>query len=248
MEVRLRGQPSQDRTIRPKMSAYPDLKNKWADKTIDSRLCSLLKFLVLGLGLLAITLLVLLNAWQNQEGPQLNFRIRKVLIEEKVSYSDMLNYAADYNGGQITTASTGKTAFFSSLLNPNENPAEKVLSDDNSKGNCWGFESSSGTIGISIAKMIYPLHFTVKHHNLVNFDSAPHDFCVYRGTSELLGCYEFSIYRGTPSPEFTQTFECLQNCNKPTKDFTFSVNSNHGGKYTCVYQILIHGDPIDLSY
>ena len=250
MEVRLRAQPSQERSLRAKPSAYPDLKNKWADRSAESGLCSLLKFIVLSIGLFSIFLLVLFNAWQRIDSPPVLYRTRKLVIEDKISYSELLNYAEDFNGAQIFNAEPSTKTFIESILNPLDNAPNKVLSSDNSKGNCWGFEGSRGTLGIRIAKPIYPLHFTVRHANLVNFDSAPRNICIYRASEddELLGCYEFYISKGTASPEFMQTFECQHNCNKATQEFIVKIHGNHGAGHTCVYQISIHGDPVELSY
>ena len=165
-------------------------------------------------------------------------------------HSELINYAADFNGAEILSAEPVSKTLLEAVLNPTENIPQKVLSPDNYKGNCWGFEGSRGSIGVKLKKPIYPLHFSIKHANIVPFDSAPKHFCVYRVSEdkELLGCYDFFISKGSPNPEFTQIFECLQNCNKPSQSVLFQFYTNHGASHTCIYQLLVHGDPISLSY
>jgi hypothetical protein len=249
MEVRLRSQPNQDR-IRVNPSAYPDLKNRWADRSVESDLCCILKGVVLCIGVVSIGLLVLVNSWQNIDAGPVTYRTRRIVIEEHLDSSDLVNYAADFNGAKIIRMQNFSKSVIEAIFSYNENNPEKVLSSDNTKGNCWGFPGSQSMIGITLVAPIYPLHFTFKHVNVVDFDSAPRHICVHRASSteELLGCYDFFLYRGTPSPEFTQTFKCLTNCDKPTQDFLFKILDNHGAQYTCVYQILVHGDPIGLTY
>jgi Sad1 / UNC-like C-terminal len=243
MEARIRSQPKQDRY---KIANYSDLPNKWAKDRSDFDYCWVFKYIILLIGLFSIVISVYLNAWLSIENPQVKYRVKNINIEENISYSDFINYAADYNGAKVIAYEPFTKKVFNFGVKSSENVAEKAISSDNSKGNCWGFDGAKGSILIKLQQPIFPKHFTFKHANLANFDSAPKRICVNRG-SDLLGCYEFYIAKGTPSPEFSQTFPCMQNCNKQTSEFSFVINSNHGGDFTCVYQILIHGDPITLT-
>ena len=174
-----------------------------------------------------------------------------MIIEDKKYFSELINYAADFNGAVIVKAEPLPASFTEILFNSKENSPEKVLSSNNFKGNCWGFQGNNGEITIKTAKSIYPQHFTIIHTNSVNFDSAPRKICVYRvfqAKEALLSCFDFFIPKGLSKADFIKTFECETNCFEKTSEFKFKILSNHGSDFTCVYQILIHGEPITLSY
>jgi hypothetical protein len=249
MEARLRLQPSQERPSRLRSSTASLSKSKPPLSFPSFSLCSLLKTMLLCLGLISLFLLLLLNAWQSQDRPLPTYHSRSVTIEERKTYSDLINYAADFNGATVIDYSPKDTkSLFESFFASTDNSPTQILSSDNAKGKCWGFAGNSGMVSIRILKPIYPLHFVVKHINLSQFESAPREFCVYRREQKevLLGCYEFFLAKAKPNPEFTQVFNCIYNCNTPATSFTFKVLGNHGGDFTCVYQVMITGDPVSL--
>lgn len=248
MAIRYRGPGNEYRLVNngdiERLSIKPDVDS------FGDFLCNILKVIVLVIGISSIGVLVLLNIWQNYEQSRFDYKTKAIVIENKIEFSDMVNYAADFNGAKIVYEDEGPQKILMGFVRKADNGPEEILSGDNEKGNCWSFKGNSAEISIRVQKKIYPKHFVVKHANLASFDSAPRNFCVYRKDfkMELLGCYEFFLNKGKPNPEFSQVFACKENCNKPSDLFTLNFTSNHGSEYTCVYQFLIHGDPISLSY
>ena len=220
-------------------------------KLLDySSFCSVLKVIVFLIGVFNIVVVFLINTWQISDPVSVTYVRTPIIIEERKTYSDLVNYAADYNGALIVKTHETQSEWSKILKFQKDNPPDYVLNQDNSKGKCWGFDGNKGFVQIKTQKKIYPQHFTFKHSNLINFDSAPKEICIYSAQENeiLLGCYEFFLSKARPDPEFVQTFECLDHCEKPADEFKFEINSNHGSEITCIYQILVHGEPAQFTY
>ena len=249
MEIRQRAQPSQFRGFN-----YNDCevyKLRFSGDGQSSSFCSVLKLAIFVFGLFNLFLVLVINSWKQIEPPSVVYSRNILTIEEYKSYSDLVNYAADFNGAVVTkTHQEEYVDFFKYVINQGQNAPENAISLDNNIGKCWGFDGHKGFLHIKLQKPIYPLHFTIKHTNSINFDSAPKEFCLYRLEEFpiILGCYDFFLSKARPNPDFTQTFPCLSNCDKPAQNIKLEILSNNGGEVTCLYQILIHGDPITLNY
>jgi hypothetical protein len=214
--------------------------------------CAFLKVIVFLIGIINLGLVFLINCWQSSEPSSIGYVRTPITIEERRTFSDLINYAADFNGAEIIKTHQEQVKILGFFFKSDENPPELLLNPDNSKGKCWGFEGHKGFVQIKTKKKVYPQHFTFRHCNLINFDSAPREICVYRVEDDedqvFLGCYEFILSKARPDPEFVQTFSCLSNCEKPGQVFKFEVSSNHGAEVTCVYQIEIHGEPAQFGF
>lgn len=250
MEIRSRAQPSQSRSFFNNDLEIYKLGTFSVKKEAKS-FCSLLKLMVFLFGLGNLVLVLAINSWKQIEPPVVSYSRTLLTIEDYKSYSDLVNYAADFNGAVVVRTHEKDFAdFYKYVFNKGMNGPENALSSDNSIGKCWGFDGHKGFLEIKLQKPIYPLHFTLKHTNSISFDSAPKEFCIYRQEEFpiILGCYDFFLSKARPDPDFTQTFPCLSNCEKSTQTLKLEILSNHGGGSTCLYQILIHGDPVELSY
>lgn len=204
------------------------------------------------LGLLGLTVLMCQNIWLLQDYSErtrpVDIKVNELIIKESQSTRDYINYAADYNKAKVilseTTPSLNKS--FQSLFKTVNTP-ESALSDENHPGNCWAFYGDRGHITIQLAESIYPMHFSLVHATLAEYHTAPSHFCIFsiNKGQNLLGCYDFDL--GAKMNVFKQTFKCISNCEIPSKKYRLVIDSNYGSERTCLYQLQIHGEPLDLT-
>ena len=170
------------------------------------------------------------------------YEIKEVSVQEDLTLNGLIDWAADYNGAKIIYSQTSPSYYGLGGELIKLNSPELILSEDNSKGNCWAFNGNRGQVTIELASAIKPTSFTLKHFNTPDYFSAPKFFCVYNPEHNFnYGCYEFLLEHPF---SFTQNFKCQENCSVSSSVFRVQVTSNQGSRNTCLYQVQVHGSKV----
>ncbi|CAG9311310.1 DMC1_2 [Blepharisma stoltei] len=166
-----------------------------------------------------------------------------IKYQEEQSLDDYINYAALKNGAKIIEEYSS-LGFYTALGPSQYNKREMALSDDNSPGVCWGIKGSKGYLGIQLQYDILPLHFSIRHINIVDYLNAPKEFSVYsieKSHCYLLGSYTFDLSIHGEKRRPWDIFPCQYRCDSLINALVLHVKSNNGGNNTCVYQFGVHG-------
>lgn len=166
-----------------------------------------------------------------------------------------------YSGGQVLATSKSestslisraarvlKSVFLFGSMHRNPNI---VLTPGVYPGQCFPFPGSTGYIVISARFPIYLKSITIDHALEYLLDdqdlqSSPKDLEVFmydlatKSNQEKLAEFRFPAKgRGTSS---AKNFLVTRLSDVPSRFFNISWSSNHGGAYTCIYRIRLHGD------
>jgi hypothetical protein len=195
---------------------YPDLTNAWAPSANPRKSKwpkAFQKSAALGVLLLLAWMLV------GREAPQVQTKVRVVEVLQSVyapEDTQLINYAADFNGATILSSSPPIHGVFSRLSSNND--VSLLLSESTEPGNCWGFYGSSGYAEVRLARSIQVTKFSMKHVNVrarqhLTYSNAPQHFEVYGDSSFLsqcllLGSYKFHFSVEGDSRRPTQVFSC----------------------------------------
>ncbi|XP_034473640.1 SUN domain-containing protein 1 [Drosophila innubila] len=160
-----------------------------------------------------------------------------------------VNYAADELGARIIhvlAKPIGGSNILKTVLGLdfNANPPINLLRSVVTPGSCFGFQGSSATVSIRLAKTIIVEEIALTHvpkemTPMVSVDNAPKDFEVYglqsNGKKELLGQW---TYENAPKKR-TQTYKV--NNNNAIQNLVIIFSSNHGANSTCIYGVEVFG-------
>ena len=109
------------------------------------------------------------------------------------------------------------------------------------------FETSDVYVTISLYAPIIVTHVTIEHINrelVLNWNSAPKEFVVYGSNNQgfndpkVLLTETFDI-----NGHYLQTFETSVQSKRSFQYIKFSISSNYGSEYTCIYRLRVHGIP-----
>ncbi|KAA1100657.1 hypothetical protein PGTUg99_033571 [Puccinia graminis f. sp. tritici] len=126
-----------------------------------------------------------------------------------------------------------------------------VLISDLSLGTCWSFSGERGQIGIQLARVIHVTGITISHVSrglAYDIRTAPNKFELWglgfdgEESLDLLcaGAYDINTAQNV------QYFEVSSTKTRIYSKVLVKIRSNHGNHdLTCVYQIKIHGEPLE---
>lgn len=128
-------------------------------------------------------------------------------------------------------------------------------------GHCFAFDGARGNITLRLPTLIHVEEVHLDHvppQLLPSSKSAPHRFSVYIDDCNSIGCHRRVDYAFPPSvpvgnfefsypQEVGSTFVLRHHAARPiqgTRRIRFEFLSNHGGEYTCIYRLRVHGSRV----
>lgn len=156
---------------------------------------------------------------------------------EKTNDSNLIDFASANAGGRIIK---GKSS--SSLK---QNPIDLLISDNNSPGQCWGFEGHTGWAYIELPQTILLNSFEIIHLNSLDYSSAPKNFQLsgIEKNGEMKKVFSGILDMTIKSESRKSSFLFEASEGLSFSSILLNITSNHGGKQTCVYQLKVHGQP-----
>jgi len=227
---------------------YSDLKNVWAPSAHakKNKVSQMLRCFTMGVILTFASMFI----WLEYSRTHTQVRVVEVLQPVYIiDDSQLINYAADFNGAKILSSSAPYHAILSNLSSYND--VQLLISESVDPGSCWAFDGDKGYAEIKLALPIQVTKFTVKHRNTIKYTNAPQNFAVY-GDSLMfnecvpLGSYSYQFSIDGDSRKTTQVFECNDpNCRFVVGSVRLEIYSNYGADATCVYNFGVHGEARD---
>lgn len=133
-------------------------------------------------------------------------------------------------------------------------PAEAAISKSTNPGDCWAFRGDTGVLTVQLFQPIIPTDITIEHSHILMArgkqaaKSAPNSIRVDGWTEDpraagtapivLLDHAHFTL-----EGQSAQTFHLRESVipGQMFKYITLYIDSNHGGAYTCLYGLRVHG-------
>jgi len=196
-------------------------------------LCSNLFFYLFIFGFLSSQLfLYYRDSEQSSEISDLNRR-----YIDKIDENNLIDFASASAGGKIVKEKSSYSL--------KQNPIDLLISDNNSPGQCWGFEGHIGWAYIELPQTILLNSFEVIHLNSLDYSSAPKNFQLsgVEKNGQLNKIYSGSLDMTIKSESRKTSFLFKASEVLSYSIILLNITSNHGGKQTCVYQLKVHGQP-----
>jgi len=186
----------------------------------------------------------------------------------QASQSKMLpekpNFALRCAGAYVEAVTIPGASFLDSLQDTvhrltgisfdHDNPQYNVLDSNNEPGQCWCFAGQQANLTVQLITPMVPTEFFLHHIKMGYYTqskidmatAAPKDFTVVginKDGESVLGDYTYDA-AGQKQKGLTQLFTVHQNQGKvfdSMKVVFRESNWSPGRKYTCVYQVGVHG-------